>query len=181
MPVSTAETAMYKIVQITKDKIIPRGSDFWGSFTSSAAVETASKPMYAKKIIDAPANTPDQPKGMNGTQFEASTWLKPSARNNATTASLMATMTLLTKELCLTPRMLTKATTAKMRTAGRLTMPPSWGAMVSAVGKVIPKFMRMLLKYPDQPMATVDTAKAYSKIKSQPMTQAQNSPKATYP
>ena len=77
--------------------------------------------------------------------------------------------------------MLMKAMTQRMRTAGKLTIPPSYGASVKAFGRTMPKLVRILLKYPDQPMATADTAKAYSSIRSQPMTQAQNSPRATYP
>ena len=40
--------------------MIPRGKSLWGFFTSSAAVDKASKPIKAKKIIYAPVNTPLQ-------------------------------------------------------------------------------------------------------------------------
>ena len=45
MPVRTADTAMYRTVQMMSDKIMPRGRSFCGFLTSSAAVETASKPI----------------------------------------------------------------------------------------------------------------------------------------
>jgi hypothetical protein len=43
-----------------------------GSFVSSAAVETASKPMKAKKTMAAPWWIPRQPLGANGVQFRGS-------------------------------------------------------------------------------------------------------------
>lgn len=42
-----------------------------GFFVSSAAVETASKPTYAKKIDAAAADIPPKPKGANGSKFVA--------------------------------------------------------------------------------------------------------------
>ena len=45
MPVKTSEVAMYSTVQIASEPIIPIGMSFWGLRHSSAAVETASKPM----------------------------------------------------------------------------------------------------------------------------------------
>ena len=50
IPVSTAATRMYSSVQMKSDPRMPSGKSRAGSLTSSAAVETASKPMYAKKI-----------------------------------------------------------------------------------------------------------------------------------
>ena len=55
---------------------VPRiaiGKSLWGFFVSSAAVETASNPIYAKKIIKAPINIPGKPFGANGTQFSGRT------------------------------------------------------------------------------------------------------------
>ena len=49
--------------------MIPRGSVRCGSRVSSATVETASKPMKAKKTIAAPAPMPLQPFGANGVKF----------------------------------------------------------------------------------------------------------------
>src|ERR1700678_1999219 len=56
---------------------MPMGISRCGFFVSCAAVETASNPMYAKKITPAPRATPDHPYspkfpvlgGMNGCQF----------------------------------------------------------------------------------------------------------------
>ena len=67
---------MYRIVQTTSDPRIPIGISRCGFFASCAAVDTASKPIYAKKIDAAPAAMPLNPKlpasslgGMNGCQF----------------------------------------------------------------------------------------------------------------
>src|SRR5262249_33821655 len=56
---------MYKIVQTMSDPKIPTGISFCGFFASCAAVETASKPIYAKKTTLAPRNIPDQPNEPN--------------------------------------------------------------------------------------------------------------------
>jgi outer membrane protein TolC len=45
MPVSTRETRIYRIVQITRDAIIANGTSFFGLMASPAWVETASNPM----------------------------------------------------------------------------------------------------------------------------------------
>ena len=49
------------MVQITSEPNIPMGIPFCGFFASCAAVETASKPIKAKKTVPAPAAIPDQP------------------------------------------------------------------------------------------------------------------------
>ena len=56
-------------MQIASEPIIPIGMSFWGFRHSSAAVETASNPMYAKKISAAPEPIPAHPFGANGCQF----------------------------------------------------------------------------------------------------------------
>jgi hypothetical protein len=45
--------------------MIPRGMSRCGLRASCAAVDTASNPMYAKKITAAPRTTPDQPNSPN--------------------------------------------------------------------------------------------------------------------
>ena len=50
MPVSTAATAIYKTVQISKEAMMPIGKSRCGFLASCAVVETASNPMYAKKM-----------------------------------------------------------------------------------------------------------------------------------
>ena len=49
---------MYITVQKASEPIIPLGRSLCGLIASSAAVETASKPTYAKKTKEAPARTP---------------------------------------------------------------------------------------------------------------------------
>ena len=45
MPVSTAATAMYRMVHSTNDTMMPIGTSRCGFFASSEWVETESKPM----------------------------------------------------------------------------------------------------------------------------------------
>ena len=81
-------------------------------------------------------------------------------------------------------------TSTTMHTAGRLKIPvtvapfasvttlPS--GMVSASGMWMPTSRAKLTKYPLQPTATVLTLSAYSRIRSQPMIHATNSPIVAY-
>src|SRR3546814_20749712 len=62
MPVSSSETTMYSTVQIASEPRMPIGRSRCGLRVSSAAVETASKPRYAKKIVAAPVMNPTTPK-----------------------------------------------------------------------------------------------------------------------
>ena len=48
--------------------MMPIGISRCGFFASWAAVETASKPIYAKKMTAAPVTTPLKPYGMNSAQ-----------------------------------------------------------------------------------------------------------------
>ena len=61
------------IVQTMRLAMMPNGMSRCGSFVSSAAVETASNPMYAKKMIAAADEMPCQPLGANGVQFSGLT------------------------------------------------------------------------------------------------------------
>ena len=57
----TAETSTNRMVQMASDPRMPRGMSRCGFRASCAEVDTASKPMYAKKITPAPRRTPLQP------------------------------------------------------------------------------------------------------------------------
>ena len=57
------------IVQMTSEPMMPIGRSRPGFLLSSAAVETASNPMKAKKMRLAPVYTPANPFGMKGDQF----------------------------------------------------------------------------------------------------------------
>src|SRR5690348_15310655 len=100
--------------------------------------------------------------------------------------TLTATMTALSVADSRTPRTSTHVTNAVMSTAGTLnTNPPAdaapiGGAPPSATGSVIPNSPRRLTTLPDQPTATVAAPRAYSRIRSQPMTHATNSPSVAY-
>src|SRR5215813_7163984 len=58
IPVSTITTSTYRTVQMRREATIPIGTSRLGRLASSACVETESNPMYAKKIIAAPASMP---------------------------------------------------------------------------------------------------------------------------
>src|SRR5262249_5312589 len=105
-------------------------------------------------------------------------------------ATLTNTMTLLTVADSFTPRTSSHVTAAVTSTAGRLktavavcpsgnaiTVP---GAALIAAGRWIPKSASRLTTLPDQPTATVAAPSAYSRIRSQPMTQAISSPSVAY-
>src|SRR4051812_17073163 len=63
MPVITPDTARYKKVQITSEAMMPMGTSRWGFLASSEWAEIESKPMKAKKTMDAPSISPEIPKG----------------------------------------------------------------------------------------------------------------------
>ena len=51
-----------------------------------------------------------------------------------------------------------------------------YGAEVNSGGMLMPMSFRKETTYPDHPTATVEAAKRYSRMRSQPMIQATNSP-----
>ncbi len=81
-----------------------RGSVLDGSNVSSTLDEMASKPMKAKKTLEAAPNTPLKPNGNNGLQFAGLMKRTAVKMNKRTTANLITTMTLLTRLVSLTPR-----------------------------------------------------------------------------
>src|SRR3954468_4048046 len=170
-------------VQMASDPRMPIGMSRAGLRASCAAVETASKPIYAKNITPAPRSTPLQPNcpnaprfgGMNGVRFARFTYDAPATTNTTSTTDLIATSNVFVSADCLMPITSSEATTRTMSAAGRLNR-PSGGGLISDGGMTIPKSRAKLTKYPDQPTATVATLNAYSRIRSQPMIQATNSP-----
>ncbi len=105
-----------------------------------------------------------------------------------TTVSLMATTMLLTVADSDTPITSRVVTAAITQIAGRFMTPVATtapcasrtstpGAAVSAGGIMIPMLScSRLVKYPDQPTATVEAASPYSSRSSNPMIQAATSP-----
>ena len=90
----------------------------------------------------APAETPEKPNGMKGSQFVGSTDGAARNRNRKMAASLTPTRTLLTVTLSRTPRTSRQVRKSVMSTAGRLTMPPSAGTVVQAAGSSMPAVFR---------------------------------------
>src|SRR3954447_19671217 len=166
---------------MASEPMIAIGRSLPGFFVSSPEVETASNPMYAKKITDAAVTVPSRPFGANGCRLPESNAVTPSTRNSASTASLMNTMIVLVRALSRMPTQSTAVTASTMKTAGRLNEPPSPGGAASEPGSVKPNSgAARSWKYWPQPPATAATDTAYSRIGSQPMIHAAISPSVAY-
>src|SRR5947208_737537 len=178
---------------------MPTGMSFCGLRASCAATDTASNPIYAKKITPAPRSTPLQPYspnepafgGINGCQFAELTYAAPPRMTMITTPTLTMTIAVLTLADSLMPITIRMVTAAVIITAGRLMiasgLQPAMlmtvqGAAASDGGKLMPtKSCRKLVRCPDQPTATVAAPSAYSRMRSQPIIHAMNSPSVAYP
>src|SRR6187455_1598214 len=124
---------------------------------------------------------------MNGDQLPVLMNIEPAAITSNTTATLMMTITALTFADSWMPTTSKAVTSTVMSTAGRLktavTADPSAsvmtdpGAALNAAGNWMPTSCRKLITYPDHPTATVAAPSAYSRMRSQPMIQATNSPR----
>src|ERR1035437_5011213 len=104
-----------------------------------------------------------------------------------TTATLIATMTLLTRELSRMPMTRTTVTIATISSAGRSNqLPVGWNAWLAALkskgavdrtfGTWTPKMPMKFWKYFDHPCATEAEATVYTSTRSHPMIQAKVSP-----
>src|SRR3979411_1262765 len=91
---------------------------------------------------------------------------------NSTTLSLIATITMLTWEEILIPK---EMTPVRMRTITAATM--LCPVPYAQSGMVMPADVITSAKYVDQPTATVLAPRASSRMRSQPMIQATNSPR----
>ena len=129
-------------------------------------------------MIDAPVTMPSNPSGAKGEKLSPSNAvLNATTMKNASTPSLTATMARLTLALSRVPRDSSRATPAMIATATRFTTPPSDGDFEMASGMVKPNALsRNSLRLAPQPTDTAATAPVYSRIRSQPMTQATISP-----
>ena len=111
----------------------------------------------------------------------------PEAITIRTTATLITTTTAFAVADSLTPTTRSAVTAIVTSTAGMLKTavtgsPPGTGTIVpgaalKAAGKLKPSWCRNVMKLPDHPTATVAAPSAYSRIRSQPITQATNSPR----
>src|SRR5580704_11912385 len=101
-------------------------------------------------------------------------------------AILISTMTVLVPVLSRTPRTSTQVINKVMTSAGMLKMPPGEpGAgnigYAIAGGRWNPNMLsERSCKYAENPTATLIFATAYSRIRSQPITQANSSPRIAY-
>ena len=126
---------------------MPMGMSRFGFFDSCAAVDTASKPIYAKKITAAPRHTPDHPKcpkpprfgGTNGCQFAFSSSGRvtsvypPTPMNTSSTATFTTTMKLLKFADSLMPTISTVVANMMPRNATRLNAPCCCGSVAGSI------------------------------------------------
>ena len=124
----------------------PMGMLRCGSLVSSAAVATASKPTYAKKIDAAAPATPTPRPVVSRKPFGAKGWkLAPlmtgiaRMTNTVNATTLMATSTEFTVALSRVPMTSSAVTNIAMAAAGRLMRPPAYMPLVKASGKSMPK------------------------------------------
>src|SRR5262245_17847051 len=104
------------------DAMIPVGISFWGFLASSEAVETASNPMYEKKMIAAPAPIPFIPLGEKDGVVHCVVWTKltPTAMNSRMIPILIETISVLTHAVSVVPMTRSQVTTMTISAAGRL-------------------------------------------------------------
>jgi hypothetical protein len=160
------------------EPMIASGRSFAGLRASSLPVETASNPMYAKKMIAAAAVTPSTPSGANGWKLPVPKLNIATTMKNSSTVSLTTTITRFTRALSVTPRTSRSVMARTTTTAGRLKMPPSSGEVAIASGRAKPNAAsRNAFRFPPQPTAIAATDTPYSRIRSQPMIQATISPR----
>src|SRR5258706_5495931 len=120
--------------------------------------------------------------GMKGTQLETLIKNTPKKIKNRTTASLIVVTTRLKRELSRMPVTSTAVRSKAINVASRLILrqngpvtPP-----VMTLGKFMPILCKISLKYFDQPIETAEAPTRNSRIRSQPMIQAMNSPSEAY-
>src|SRR3954466_7514160 len=132
-------------VQIAREPRMPIGMSRFGFFASWAAVDTASKPMKAKKTTPAAPRMPMMPPygcvtpwgvvyvvgvGMYGVWFAGFMKPQPMTMTISTIATLVITMTVLTVADSCMPRMSSSESTSRMNTAGMFMMPVTPAALV---------------------------------------------------
>src|SRR6516225_1017940 len=104
----------------------------------------------------------------------------PSATTNNTTPTLRSTSTVFDAALSRMPITSTPVTRSRIATAGKLNQAPvlEKGSLLRYQGtSQLRQILVSLLKYSDHADATVAQLIAYSRMRSQPMIQASNSPR----
>jgi hypothetical protein len=77
----------------------------------------------------------------------------------------------------LVPRTSRRPINIAIQNAGRLIIPPWDGVEVIEAGRFIPPCCKILVRYPDQPAATVEDATVYSSANPHATIHAINSPR----
>ncbi len=146
-----------------------------------------ARPIWCQMSIGVPGGGAGCCGGISGDQCAGFTYWEPMPMKAITTVSLMNTTMLLTVADSDTPTTSSEVTARMATMAGRFITPVAItapaasltgtpGAAVSAGGMTMCMSRRRLAKYPDQPTATVEAARPYSKRSSRPMIQATTSP-----
>jgi len=153
-----------------------RGMVWVGSFTSSPAVDTASRPMYEKKMPPVAARMPVAPMGAKSARLLVFQPVMPTATNMTSTAILMITITALTVADSLAPRISSIMHSPTSTMAGMLMM-PTGGAAASTCGICQPvRLSSSWLRYSDQPTETAAPDTPYSRMRQAAITMATPSP-----
>ena len=120
--------------------MMPMGRSRCGFLASCAVVDTASNPIYAKKMYAAPAPIPEKPYGaklcQSLPQFEKFTYLMPRMMTNSTTDNLIATIVALKRALSLMPTTRIQVMIRAITNAGRL-KPISTPKMLGACEQIV--------------------------------------------
>jgi hypothetical protein len=117
-PTAVTDTSTYTTVAISSEPQIATGRSLLGFLASSLPVETASKPMKAKKMTEAAVTMPSRPLGANGLRLPASKTVAATTMNSSSTASLTNTIMVFVLAVSRAPFMSSAVTAATMRTAG---------------------------------------------------------------
>ena len=134
-------------VHTTRLAMIAKGMSRLGLRVSSAAVLTASNPIYAKKMIAAAEKMPSVPLGAKGCQLDLSMKKAPKITKNAMMASFSMTMLVLNHALSRMPITSTHVINTTMAAAGtlnRMGMPNRCGACAKAAAALITASPRTL-------------------------------------
>src|SRR5215472_13318593 len=141
--------------------------------------------MQVKKTIAPPVTTPANPDGANGFQFAGFTSAPPTTRKTRMAPILIATMMLLASADSRIPRTSNTVRMKMIRKAGTLKYEPvqcpdSQTGVDHRSGRLRPNDASCALQYAENPIATTTLLTTYSRIRSQPMIQANISPSVAY-
>src|SRR5665213_3508789 len=188
-PTATAVTAMNSTAPIASDPMIARGTSRAGLRASSLATVTVSNPIYAKNTSAALLTMPPSPSGANGWYAPGRTApARPSTNATSATNWITTSPTFVPADSRIPIASRTASSTiaiAAIRSiceCARSSAPPANAtcAVCAQPGSVKPSFANSCCSEAESVAASGATENPYSRIRSQPITQATNSPSAAY-